>query len=197
MWLAVWPGVVTASMAQPSPATTSPSFKATSGTKIAVGTRVERIMFADMQRPRGAVRTFSIDGSACRRLDRRHRRRMIAMSMCDKNMRHSLVANGIEERADMRFVIRTGIDDRDLATTDDVANGSLESEWAGIVGHDTSDACHRLVDSVRRDGEVFVERDVVGHAVRSNLRNRPTTISAIVAPMSCADAMWRRPRGRH
>ena len=33
MWLAVWPGVVTASMVQPSPLTTSPSASATSGAK--------------------------------------------------------------------------------------------------------------------------------------------------------------------
>ena len=159
MWLAVWPGVVTASMVQPSPSTTSPSLSATSGTKVAVGAGIERIVLADMQRPRGAVRAFGIDGGAGRRLDRRHRRRMIAMGVGDENMRHGLAAHGVEQRGDMRGIVGAGIDDGDLAAADDVADRALEGERPRIVGHHPAHAGHRLVDRVGREIERSCRRE--------------------------------------
>ena len=67
--------------------------------EIAVAAGIERIVLADMQRPRGAVRAFGIDGGAGRRFDRRHRRRMVAMGVGDEDCRHRLVAHGLEQRS--------------------------------------------------------------------------------------------------
>ena len=134
------------------------------GREVAVAAGIERIVLADMQRPRGAVRAFGIDGGAGRRLDRRHRRRMVAVGVGDEDRRHRLVAHGVEQRADVALVGRAGIDDGDLAAADDVAHRALEGERPRIVGHHAADAGHRLVHRVGGEIEIFVEGDVVGHA---------------------------------
>ena len=133
------------------------------GAEVAVGAGVERIVLADMQGPRGAVRAFGIDRGAGRRLDRRHRRRMVAVGVGDENMRHRLVAHGLEQRGDMGGIVRAGIDDGDAAAADDVAHRALEGERPGIVRHHAAYAGHRLVHGVGREFEIFVEGDVVGH----------------------------------
>ena len=133
------------------------------GAEVAVGAGVERIMLADMQRPRGAMRAFGIDGSAGRRLDRRHRRRMIAMGVGNENMRHRLVAHGRKQRGDMGGIARSGIDNCDAALADDIAERALEGERPRIVRHDAAYAGHRFIDGVGRELEIFIEGDVVGH----------------------------------
>ena len=134
------------------------------GTEVAVGAGVERIMLADVQGPRGSMRAFGIDRGVGCRLDGRHRRRMIAVGVGDENVRHRLVAHGREQRGDVGGIDRTGIDNRDAALADDVAERALEGERAGIVRHDAAYARHRFIDRVGREVEIFIEGNVVGHA---------------------------------
>ena len=108
MWLAVWPGVVTASMVQPSPVTTSPSASARSGRK----------SVSLLASSRGASPTLSGRAARCgpsastvapvAALIARHRRRMIAMGMGDEDMGDGLAAHGVEQRRDMGLVIGPG-----------------------------------------------------------------------------------------
>ena len=106
MWLAVWPGVVTASSVQPSPLTISPSRKRDVRPEVVSPLAFERIVLTDMQRPRRAVRAFGQNRRAGRRLDRRHRRRMVAVGVRDENMRDRLAAHRIEQRGDVSGVVR-------------------------------------------------------------------------------------------
>ena len=134
MWLAVWPGVATASMVQPAPRTTSPSASARSGRKSVSLLASSPRRLADIERSRRAMRAFRQHGRAGRRLDARHRRRMIAMGVGDEDMRDGLAAHRVEQRRDMGLVERAGIDDGDTAAPDDVAHRALEGERAWIVG---------------------------------------------------------------
>ena len=136
MWLAVWPGVVTASMVQPSPVTTSPSASATSGRKSMSAEASSRSASPICSGRAGAVRALGVNRRAGRRLDLGHGRRMIAVGMGDENVGDGFAAHGVEQRGDMGVVVRPGIDDRDLAAADDVAHRALEGERAGIVGDD-------------------------------------------------------------
>jgi hypothetical protein len=86
---------------------------------------------------------------------------MIAMGMGDENMRHRLAAHGVKQRTDMRRIVGTRIDDRDVAAAEDIADGSLERERTRVVGHDSSHARRRLVDRVRREIKILVEGNVV------------------------------------
>ena len=134
------------------------------GTEIHVGRRIEPTGLADMQRTGQPVRPLRVDCRAGRRLDLRHRRRMIAMSVGDENMGDGLVAHGIEQRSDMGVVIGAGIEDRHFAAADDVAHRALEGERARIVGHHGADAGRHLACGVGLEIERFVEGDVVAHA---------------------------------
>ena len=73
---------------------------------------------------------------------------MIAVGVGDEDRRHRLVAHGVEQRPDMRRIVGARIDDGDAAFADDVADGALEGERAGIVGHHAAHARHDLVGRV-------------------------------------------------
>src|SRR4029078_5188869 len=88
---------------------------------------------------------------------------MIAVGMGDENMRYRLAAHGVKQRTDMRRIVGTRINDRNFLAAEDIAHGPLEGEWTRVVGHDSPDARHRLVDHVRRKLESFVGGDVVVH----------------------------------
>ena len=96
MWFAVWPGVVTASMRPAVAGDHLAILERHIGPEVAVGAGIERIVLADMQWPRGAVRPFGIDRRAGRCLDRGHRRRVVAMGVGDENVRHGFATHGIE-----------------------------------------------------------------------------------------------------
>ncbi|MGX1109388.1 hypothetical protein AB7M47_007771 [Bradyrhizobium elkanii] len=85
--------------------------------------------------------------------------------MGDQDMRHGLALDRIEHRLGMRLVVGTGIDDRDLALADDVADRAGEGERARIVAEDTANAGADLFDHAGLQREIAVERDVVvvGH----------------------------------
>ncbi len=135
------------------------------GPEIAVGAGLRIVLLALEARPRGAMRPLGIDRRAGGGLDPRRVRRVVAMGMGDENMRHGLAAHGIEQRPGMRFIIRAGIDDRDLALADDVADRSGEGERARIVAENAPHAGAGFIDDTRLEREVAVERHVVvvGH----------------------------------
>src|ERR1044071_1757616 len=116
-----------------------------------------------MQRPRSAMWTFGINRSARCRLDRRYGRGMIAMSMSDENMRDRFTADGIEQCSDMCRIVGARIDDGDFPAAEDVAHGSLERKWTGVVGHDSPHAGRWLIHRARRELEIFVEGNVGAH----------------------------------
>src|SRR6185437_1370284 len=88
---------------------------------------------------------------------------MVAMGVRDENMRHRLVAHGLEQRGYMGGIVRAGIDNGDAAFADNVAQRALEGERPRIVRHHAAYAGHRLVDRARDEIEMSVKGDVIGH----------------------------------
>ena len=90
---------------------------------------------------------------------------MVAMGMGDEDMAHRLAAHGLEQRLGVRLVVGTGIDDRDLALADDVADRAGEGERARIVAEHAPHAGAGFLDDAGLERKIAVERDVVvvGH----------------------------------
>jgi hypothetical protein len=90
---------------------------------------------------------------------------MVAMGVGDQNMRHGFTAHRVEQRRDVPRVRGPGIDDRDPAATDDIAQRSPEGEGTGIVGEDAPHPWRDFIDHAGRKVENLVERNLVGHLV--------------------------------
>src|SRR4029453_12076781 len=116
------------------------------GPEVAVGAGFRIVLLALEPRPRGAVRTLGIDGGAGGGLDPRRVRRVIAMGMGDQDVRHGLAAHGVQQRLRMRLVVRTGIDDRDVALAYDVADRAGEGERARVVAENAPHTGTGLID---------------------------------------------------
>src|SRR6185369_15317713 len=103
------------------------------------------------------------------------------MGMGDENMRYRLAAHGVEQRPGMRFVIRAGINDRDLALAHDVADRAGEGERARIIAEDAAHAWAGFIGDSGLEREVAVERDVVvvGHG------DSPVCSAALPTEPSC------------
>src|SRR6516165_1601324 len=103
---------------------------------------------------------------------------MIAMSVSDENVGDGLAAHGVEQRGDMRLIKRSGIDDRDLALSDDVGDRSLVGERARIIRKQAPHPWLRLLDLAGDEVERLVEGDVchlktlVSRAQRSHFMAR-------------------------
>ena len=166
MWFAVWPGVVTASMVKPLPATTSPSASARSGRNSVSLLASRRGASPIFEGTRGAVRSFGQNQGPGRRLDPGDRGGMIAVSVRHENMGDGFTAHGVEQGGDVRLVERPGIDDRDLAAADDVGHRSFEREWSGVVGEYPPHARRGLRHGFGRQVEAPVEGNVVAHVDR-------------------------------
>ena len=153
------------------------------GPEVAVGAGFRIVLLALEARPRGAVRPLGIDRRAGRGLDPRGVRRMVVVGMGDQDMRHRLAAHGVQQRLGVRLVVRAGIDDRDLALADDVADRAGEGEGARIVAENPPHARAGFVDDTRFEREVTVERDVFvigfGHG------RMPVCSTALLAEPSC------------
>src|SRR5690349_4257318 len=82
-------------------------------------------------------------------------------------MAHRLAAYGIEQRCRVRFVVRTGIDDRHPAPTDDVTHRAGEGERAGVIAENPPHAWNDFVDHAGLERKITIERYVValGHRV--------------------------------
>src|SRR5437764_5040795 len=101
-------------------------------------------------------------GAGCR-LDGGHGGGMIAMRMRDENVRHGLTAHGVEQRSDVSRIVGSGIDDRDLAASDDVTHCPFEGERTRIVGDDTAHTRRKLFGAAGSELEYSVIWNVVGH----------------------------------
>jgi len=87
---------------------------------------------------------------------------LAAVGMSDQDMGHGLAAHRVEQRRRMRPIVGAGIDDRDLASAHDVADGTGEGERARIVAEDPAHAGPDFVDDAWTKRKVAIERDVVG-----------------------------------
>ena len=86
------------------------------------------------------------------------------MCVCDEDMRDGLAAHGIEQRRDVSRIVRSRIDDRDLAAPDDVADRALEGEWSRVVGNDAANAWSDFFGAAGLELKNLVVRNVVSHA---------------------------------
>ncbi len=86
---------------------------------------------------------------------------MIFVGMRDEDVRHGFALDGIEQRFGMRLAVRTGIDDRDLAASDDVTHRACEGERRGIVAQHAANAGHDLFGDAGFQRKIAIERDVV------------------------------------
>src|SRR5579862_4252848 len=66
------------------------------------------------------MRTETVCRRSGSRLDRLRRRRMVAVGMRNKDVRHALLGEASKQRTDMVFEIGAGIDNRDVALTNHV-----------------------------------------------------------------------------
>src|SRR5262245_16551880 len=103
------------------------------GIEFAVPASIEAWLFIQVKLTGDAMRPLPVGWRARCGLDARCCGRVVAVSMSDQDVRDRLVPNGIEQRSDMHFVERTGIDDGDAITADDIADRSLEGERPWIV----------------------------------------------------------------
>src|SRR5262245_56324527 len=131
------------------------------------------------------MRTFSKDRSTGRLLDSGNRRRMVAMGMRHKNMRDGFVPHGIQQCADMPWIVRTRVDDRDLPSPNDVADRALERERTRIVRHDPTHARHGFVNHIGCEVEIFVERNVFAHSWSPDCRAGLSPIRPSSLPGNC------------
>jgi hypothetical protein len=90
-------------------------------------------------------------------------RGVVAMGVRHEDVRDRLAAHGVEQGRDVRGIVGAGVDDRDLAAPDDVADRALEGERARIVGKKSPHPGRGLVDLAGREIQRLVEWDVVGH----------------------------------
>src|SRR5262245_22870244 len=79
----------------------------------------------------------------------------------------------------MSLVERTGIDDGNPPTPDDIGHRALEREWAGIVGEHPAHAGRDLLHGVGGEVEALVEGNVVAHADGSRPRRDGTPMPPV------------------
>ncbi len=106
-------------------------------------------------------------GASCR-LEWRRPRRMIDMSVRNKDMGNRFASQRGLQRIDMRAQKRPGIDDRHLALADDIGSGTHEGERPRIIGHDPADQRRDGYKPAIGAGEVAV----IQHASASILKSR-------------------------
>src|SRR5207244_2769989 len=107
---------------------------------------------------------------------------VIAMRVCDNDVRDRLAPHRIEERLDMCIVKRAGIDDGNTTSSDNVAHCSLEGERSWIVAEQTTHARINLLDLAGRKVEALVERDIVTHRTTGGIEARRCTPYSAFAP---------------
>src|SRR5262249_9792229 len=84
--------------------------------------------------------------------------RMIAMGMADEDVAHGPSVDRIDQRRQMRLVLRAGVDYRQIVAAEDIAVGAMEGEWAWIVGRQsqhTGSCFDRLAASRFKTGVEF------------------------------------------
>ena len=113
---------------------------------------------------RRPVRPFRQHQRPGRRLDSRHRRRMIAMGMGHEDVGHRFAAHRRRAAPPICGSIeRARIDDRNLPLSDDVGHRARERERARIAGKQPPHAGRDFLHPAGSKLEALVERDVVDH----------------------------------
>jgi hypothetical protein len=131
--------------------------------EIQIGAGIELGRFADMERARQTVRSLGVNRRAGCSLDFPRRGRMVAVGVGDENGGDSVAAHGVEQRCDVRIVVGAGIEDRDFAAADNVADRTFVGERPGIVGDDRSHSGRHRCGATRHQFECLVIADVVVH----------------------------------
>src|SRR5262245_36662584 len=90
--------------------------------ELEVAAGVEPLGFADVERACRPMWPFRKHERTCCCLDRPHRGRMIAVGMGYENVGDGLAAHRSEQRIDVGRIVRSGIDDRDLTSANDVTD---------------------------------------------------------------------------
>jgi hypothetical protein len=88
---------------------------------------------------------------------------VVAVRVRDDDCADALAPHCREQVGEVGPVRRPGVNDRDLAASDDVGAGSLECERARISGHDAPHERAYLNDPSGFRREVEVEREIVSH----------------------------------
>jgi hypothetical protein len=86
---------------------------------------------------------------------------MVAVGVGDEDVGHGLAAHRIEQRGCVRFVVGTGVDDRDVALADDITHRAGEGKRRRVIAEDAAHAGPHFIDSAGLQRKIAVERDVV------------------------------------
>src|SRR2546423_4046681 len=133
------------------------------GMEFAIPTSIKTRRFIQVEVACGAMRALTEGWRARRGFDALRGGRVVAMSMRDQDMRDRLVPNRIDERLDMRFVKRPGINDGNAIAADNVADRSLERERSWIVAQQPAHPRIDFLNLSRSKVEELVEWDIVPH----------------------------------
>ncbi len=109
---------------------------------------------------------------------------MIAMGVRHNDVGNALAAHGIENGLDMRLIVGTGIENDDVALTDDVSDGSGERERSGVWRNDAADQRRRLLAFAGRERKYFVEGDVIEWNVVAHRLSMTQVISRVYVSLS-------------
>ncbi len=134
MWFAVWPGRVHGLEGEFATLHQVAMGKLDVWFETMVGGGIQRIDLADRQRPGRTVRTFGEYRCARDLLEPGRERRMVDMRVGYKDVRDVAPADGAEQRLEMRFVRRAGIDDHNAAAAGNIGIGAMKGERTRIVG---------------------------------------------------------------
>jgi hypothetical protein len=133
------------------------------GPVLEVAGAFHRIRFALTQWPRAAVRPAADDRRSRVCLESACSRGVVAVCVRDDYCADALALRSREQVREVGPVCRAGVNDRDLAPSDDVGAGSLEGERARIAGHDATHERAHLHDPAGLRREVEVEGEIVSH----------------------------------
>ncbi len=103
------------------------------------------------------------------------RGRVVAMGVGDKDVGHPLARETGEQRLDVLGEIGAGVDDRDLAATDNIGSGAAEGEGAGVARDDAANPRRHRLEPAVFERELAAERNVDSH-------DKKTTRDRLPAP---------------
>src|SRR5437016_11748979 len=112
------------------------------------------------------------------------------MGVGDKDVGHPLARETGEQRLDVLGEIGAGVDDRDLAATDNIGSGAAEGEGAGVARDDAANVRRHRLEPAVLERELTAKGDVDSHDQKTT-RDRPP------APGGFGPEAWtttKRPR---
>src|SRR5271163_949970 len=127
---------------------------------------IAAFLYRGVAAPTSGVGAKAIGRGPGYRLQRRCRRRMVAMSVGDQDMGHLLAGKSSQQCRDVVFEIRAGIDNRDFAVADNIGPGAAEGERARITRDDAANARRHPLEPAVFERKFAAERDLDSHARR-------------------------------